>query len=270
MVRNGRDCLRPLSLFLLRLVYKKRRGQSCASSGPRARDCRRDVGMPECRGEGAKNMEPQIDLRVAELLASRLCHDLVGPVGAVGNGLELLEDEIGDMAGDALALAAQSAARAATTLQFFRFAYGMAGSRLDGGVTELRDLADRFLAKDRVALDWKVDALPDGAPQDLGKVILNLVLMALDSLVGGGTVRVAIEAGPGEEGRQLVVEAHGDRAELREEIALALGDDVAVGDLTPRNAHVYFTRLLARRLGSDLDTATSDGRTVRLNVALPG
>ena len=36
-------------------------------------------------------MDQQIDLRVAELMASRLCHDLVGPIGAVNNGLELME-----------------------------------------------------------------------------------------------------------------------------------------------------------------------------------
>jgi len=83
-------------------------------------------------------MDVQIDLRVTELLASRLCHDLVGPVGAVNNGLELLADEIDDMGPEALKLASDSAARAARALQYFRFAYGMAGSRVGGNLDELR------------------------------------------------------------------------------------------------------------------------------------
>ncbi len=74
-------------------------------------------------------MDVQIDLRVAELLASRLCHDLVGPIGAVNNGMELLEDSDLDMAQDAVRLAGNSAEHASTLLQFFRLAYGMAGSR---------------------------------------------------------------------------------------------------------------------------------------------
>ena len=65
----------------------------------------------------------QIDMRVAELLASRLCHDLVGPIGAVNNGMELLEDEDLGMSEDAIQLSATSARQAANLLQFYRLAY---------------------------------------------------------------------------------------------------------------------------------------------------
>src|SRR3546814_3632269 len=89
-------------------------------------------------------MDIKIDLRVAELLASRLCHDLVGPIGAVGNGLELLGDEEFGMADDAMKLTTSSARQASHILQFFRLAYGMAGAcmapRSEEHTSELQSL----------------------------------------------------------------------------------------------------------------------------------
>src|ERR1700675_4974685 len=79
------------------------------------------------------------DLDFAALLVSRVCHDLVSPVGAVVNGLEVLEDEtdIG-MRADALRLVAASAEQAAARLQFARIAFGAAGSA--GAELDLREV----------------------------------------------------------------------------------------------------------------------------------
>ncbi len=96
----------------------------------------------------------QIDMRVAELLASRLCHDLVGPIGAVNNGMELLEDEDLGMSEDAIQLSASSARQAANLLQFYRLAYGMAGGRIGGDFGALQELAAGFLASTKTTLDW--------------------------------------------------------------------------------------------------------------------
>ena len=79
-------------------------------------------------------------LRVAGLLASRLCHDLVGPLGAVNNGLELIAEE-DDMAKEALSLAQRSAKRASSRLQFFRYAFGAAGGEPSFGHGEARPIA---------------------------------------------------------------------------------------------------------------------------------
>src|SRR3546814_1407714 len=83
-------------------------------------------------------MDIKIDRRVAELLAARLCHDLVGPIGAVGNGLELLGDEEFGMADDAMKLTTSSARQASHILQFFRLAYGMAGARVGADYSAIR------------------------------------------------------------------------------------------------------------------------------------
>src|SRR5947208_13565071 len=77
-------------------------------------------------------MSQAVDLRVVELLAARLCHDLIGPVAAIGNGAELLADEDADFVRDAVALVGDSARKANSRLQFYRFVYGFGGGELTG------------------------------------------------------------------------------------------------------------------------------------------
>ncbi len=212
-------------------------------------------------------MDVQIDLRVAELLASRLCHDLVGPIGAVNNGMELIEDEDPSMIDEALKLTATSAQQAANTLQFFRLAYGMAGGRVGGDLSELRDLVTRYLGSGKASLGWSVQTDPAGAPESLGKLVLNMVALAAETLPKGGEVSVAVS--PGATGLEVSVTAAGPGAKLREETAPALNPDVPVGDLTPRNVQGYFTRILARRAGSDLTVDTAQSERVVVSAILP-
>jgi len=202
-------------------------------------------------------MELSIDLRVAELLASRLCHDIVGPIGAVCNGLELLEDDEFGMAEDATKLANNSARQAADALQFFRLAYGMAGSRVGSVFTEIRDIAAAHLRHSKAEMNWSGEA-PADPPDGLGKLILNLLELAVESLPRGGSVAVRCEGSGGNVSLEVIVE--GQDASLREDAAEAMADSTAVEDLTPRNVHAYFTRLLARRLGGDLEVDQGEGR----------
>jgi len=87
----------------------------------------------------------QLEFRVFELLASRLCHDLISPVGAINNGVELMGEKDADFAKDAAALIAQSARRAGHRLQFYRFAFAFGGGTLTGPAPYL--LAAEFFAE---------------------------------------------------------------------------------------------------------------------------
>ncbi|MHA1190655.1 MAG: histidine phosphotransferase family protein, partial [Alphaproteobacteria bacterium] len=133
-------------------------------------------------------MDIQIDMRVAELLASRLCHDLVGPIGAVNNGMELLEDEDLGMSDDAIQLSASSARQAANLLQFYRLAYGMAGGRIGGDMGDLQNLATGFLSSGKTALNWLVGTPAGEAPEGLGKLLLNLIVLGDECLPRGGSL----------------------------------------------------------------------------------
>jgi histidine phosphotransferase ChpT len=213
-------------------------------------------------------MDIQIDMRVAELLASRLCHDLVGPIGAVNNGMELLEDEDLGMSDDAIQLSASSARQAANLLQFYRLAYGMAGGRIGGDMGDLQNLATGFLSSGKTTLNWLVGTPAGETPEGLGKLLLNLIVLGDECLPRGGSLDVALAEGAA--GLEAAVTANGTGARLREETQPVLADDVIVDELTPRNVHGYFTRLLAQRMGSDLIVDSPGADSLRLSVTLAG
>lgn len=204
----------------------------------------------------------QIDLRVTELLASRLCHDLVGPIGAVSNGLELMADESFGMADDALALASNSAGQATHLLQFYRLAYGMAGNRQGSDLKPLRELAANFLAHSKGKLEWPADAMPSDLPDGCGKLILNMIALALEALPRGGTIGVGAKSVSG--GAEIEIKAVGADAGLRPESQAALSLQVPIDDLTPRNVHGYFTRLIAEKLGASLVVEPAGAGYLRL------
>ncbi len=212
-------------------------------------------------------MDVLIDLRVIELLSSRLCHDLVGPVGAVNNGLELLEDGMDDMGPDALKLAADSGARAARALQYFRFAYGMAGSRVGGNLDELRDLSGNFFSSEKLTLAWPSEGVPNEIPEDLGKLLLNMLLLGAEALPMGGNLAVQIAAGEGD--LRVGVVASGDRAALRDEARPALAVGAKPDDLTPRNVQGYFTCRIAERMGGAIAVDEGTAGTVNFSATLP-
>src|ERR1700689_14991 len=120
------------------------------------------------------------DLKLAELLAARLCHELVSPIGAIANGLEILEDEP-DFAGDAGALIALSASAASRRLQFYRVAYGSVATVADALI---RRVTTDLFVESKICVDWRIVAVPDG----WGKLACNLVLLAAEALPRGGRV----------------------------------------------------------------------------------
>ena len=208
----------------------------------------------------------QIDLRIAELLASRLCHDLVGPIGAVNNGMELLVDDEFGMADDALQLASTSARRAADSLQFFRLAYGMAGSRVGGELSELRNLAEAHLKPTKAELMWSDVTLPEGAPDDLGKLLLNMIELGQETLPRGGSLTVGLSGGDGSVTVEII--AAGEGAQMRPETEAVLSSATSLDELTPRNVHGHFTALVAERLGGKLSIEGPESDQLRLSVKL--
>jgi histidine phosphotransferase ChpT len=136
-------------------------------------------------------------LDLAALIASRVCHDVISPVGAIVNGLEILEDEKDEgMRGFAFDLIKKSAAQASARLQFCRIAFGAAGSaaaQLDLGDAE--QVARGFIEDQKTSLTW--DAQRQLLPKNMVKLLLNLVLVATTTIPRGGVIAVTAE-GEGE------------------------------------------------------------------------
>ncbi|MEM9312022.1 MAG: histidine phosphotransferase family protein [Pseudomonadota bacterium] len=203
----------------------------------------------------------------AALLCSRLCHDMLSPVGAMSNGLELLADETDpEMRAKVIELLEQSARISADKLKFFRLAFGAAGGFGEAvPVDEAQDVVAALAADaKRVKLNWAI-AEPS-LPKPAVKVLLNLSQIALDALVRGGTLDVGAESRDGN--IEIVARATGDRVAFDETIGRALQDEVAPGEITSRTAAAHMIALLAQELGGGLQYALSDEALV-LGAVLP-
>jgi histidine phosphotransferase ChpT len=199
-------------------------------------------------------------LRVASLLASRLCHDLIGPLGAVDNGLELIAEE-GSMAEEALALARRSAKRAASRLRYFRYAFGAAGEDPSFGPAEARGLAQNLLHGSEIHLGWPApgnEILPAGAC----RLLLNMVLLGLDCLPRGGLLEVVAKPG------LLAVDCRAPHARLTAELKSAILTSCSASDLTARTVVGYYAALLAIDLGGRLAIAQEGPDRIHLETPL--
>ena len=179
----------------------------------------------------------------ASLLCSRLCHDLMSPIGALNNGIELLADETDpEMREKCLELLADSARASSNKLKFFRLAFGAAG-----GFGEEIDtleaqtvLEGLFGPERRIELSWVVEA--DKLPKDAVKLLLNLALLAGDALVRGGRLDIGAERRDG--GIELAIRGEGPRVlldpALRETLVAG-----ASGRVEPRAAAAWLAHALA-------------------------
>src|SRR5215218_4134323 len=132
---------------------------------------------------------------LAALLCSRLCHDLLSPVGALSNGLELLADEKDpEMRRRCFELLEQSAKISTDKLKFFRLAYGAAGGFGDAvPVAEPRSLIEGLVSSnERLSLQWAVAEAE--LPKPAVKVLLNLSAIGIDALIRGGTLAIGAES----------------------------------------------------------------------------
>lgn len=208
-----------------------------------------------------------IDFRVTQLLASRICHDLAGGVGAMTAGTELLAEEDGPPAADALDLISASAQQTSRRLQFLRVAFGQGGGE-DGRATlsELIRLTHGYLTGSRVSVVWEgEDARVD---LGLGKLLLNLCLIGADCLPRGGVL--CVDANPlDDDAWGLAVRAQGQGAALPPDLAAAITTDADVAGLTPRTVHGHFAAVLCRNLGGQFEIEPGEDGEIHLAALVP-
>ncbi len=204
----------------------------------------------------------------ASLLCSRLCHDLLSPVGAMNNGLELLADEHDpDMRAQVMDLLGDSASSSANKLKFFRLAFGAAGgfdSQIDAAEAKTA-IEGVFCSKGKITLNWMVT--PPTLAKPAIKVLLNLALIAGEGLVRGGELTVGAETLDGI--TEMVVRAEGPRVILDPEIRKALLGEVADTDVASRGAGAWLAQQLVRKHGGTI-RASDVGEPVLLFGATIG
>jgi histidine phosphotransferase ChpT len=197
----------------------------------------------------------------ASLLCSRLCHDLLSPVGALNNGLELLADEHDpEMRQRCLELLNESAKASANKLKFFRLAFGAAGGFGETVDTREAQAAIEGLFGDnhRVNVGWMVD--DPVLPKQAIKVLLNLALIAGDALIRGGQLDIGAEMNAGQ--IEIVVRADGARIVLDPELRGALAGGKDEMPITPRAAAAYLVHALVTQGGGTLQVSPPDAEVL--------
>ncbi|MEE4339468.1 histidine phosphotransferase family protein [Erythrobacter sp.] len=210
-------------------------------------------------------MISQTDL--ASLLCSRLCHDLLSPVGALSNGLELLADENDpEMRERCVELLEASAKISTDKLKFFRLAFGAAGGFGDSVPIEEAQQVIGALAGDakKIEVNWAM--AENTLPKPAIKVLLNLAQIALDALLRGGRLDIGAERLEGNV--EIVARATGPRIAFDETIGRALQGELGAGELTSRTAAAHMIAVLAEELGGGLQYRLADDALV-LGAVIP-
>jgi len=194
----------------------------------------------------------QIEVRALELLASKLCHDLISPVSAINNGVELIEDIGESVVDEAMKLIGDSAAMATKRLRLFRLAYGRAGSEEGLAVKDVLPVLEAYFGGGKITLKWDN---PDSCHDVMTyrgslKVLINLLILGEELLAYGGVLTVSCI--DGEESKGLKIQVSGRAAQLTDVFRLAFEGTTPVDELTPRTIQAYVTGKLAAFFGITL------------------
>jgi histidine phosphotransferase ChpT len=201
-------------------------------------------------------------LELAALLCSRVCHDLISPVGAIVNGLEVLDDDPKPEDREfALELIGKSARTASARLQFCRLAFGAAGS--SGAQIDLGDaqaMARGHIEDGKIAITWNLPRLL--LPKNRVKLLLNMLVIAQQTIPRGGTLTVD----PLGEGEALSfrITASGLNARIPQNIADLL-NSASTPAIDAHSVQPYYTRLLAQACGLSV-TLKPEGEAVALTA----
>ncbi len=200
------------------------------------------------------------ELELAALLCSKLCHDVISPVGAITNGLEVLDEEDDeDMRGFAMDLIRKSAFQASAKLQFARLAYGAGGSA--GAMIDLGDAAKvsrNYVNDDKTTLNW--DSVPIAIGKDYVKILLNMVILAQHAIPRGGVINVNVQNPEREPG--FILRCSGVGARIPPGVPeLVTGEGIAA-PVDARSVQPFYMGLVARRAKMTFSFALDGGDVV--------
>lgn len=197
-----------------------------------------------------------VDRRIAELLCSRICHELIAGIAAINNGVELVSEIDSSMLDETMALIGSSARQASVRVQYYRMAYGFAGYDALNGMADVMGLIKGLLeSESRFTLK-----MPENSPAlkaGWGKLLLNLCVVGMDCLPRGGALAPTVTTEGG--GAIIAVAGRGQEARLSDRYRDILTRQVRADEVTALNVHAYYTSALATEIGKGLEIDIGDG-----------
>ncbi len=206
------------------------------------------------------------------ILSARLCHDLAGPISAVASAIELINFDSSETKAKALALIKQSSDESVARLRYFRFAYSMAEAKGEMDMEEIRSVITDMYSQGKIKVEWTKEASTAmlALTPTSGRLLLNLILIAVSSLIYGGTIHIKLAKV--EKVKVITVVGVGSERgikKLDEARAILLNDINTMAEtLSLRNVQVYLTKMLIEQLQVQLEMVESSER-IELTAALP-
>jgi histidine phosphotransferase ChpT len=204
-------------------------------------------------------------LDLAALLCSRVCHDIISPVGAIINGLEVLdENNAEDMKDFAFDLIRKSAAQASAKLQFARLAFGAAGST--GAEIDLGDaekVATGYMQGEKAEFSFQAPRVL--MAKNKVKLLLNLILLAIAAVPRGGSVKVTVEGDA--ERPTFTIRSSGPSARIPPAFEKLVPGEIAGIAIDAQAVQAYYAGALARASGMAVTAALDEADVVISAVA---
>jgi len=212
-------------------------------------------------------MSSEINMTVLELLASKICHDLISPVGAVANGVEFLEEMGADAGEEVTDLIAYSAKQSSSKLQAYRMAYGAGGADSAIKPEDVHKLFGALIELDgKITQHWDPYS-PIGPaherPPALAKMMILGLLTCIEALPKGGDIHLEADE------TSLTMTAKGENAGLKPLSVKAHSGDMSIDGLDPKLVHGYMVHQIAQTYGYGLTCGGEDGSHFELTLSLP-
>lgn len=203
---------------------------------------------------------------LAALLSARICHDLISPIGALGTAIEVLDDESNtEMHEDAMGLVRLSAKQAGAKLRFLRLAFGSGGSAPGIiAIEELKSLIAGMYEGGKATISWNTTL--DGLEKNTARLLLNLAMLAVQSVPRGG--KVVISAAEANGVATISLAATGPKSRLDPNVEKTLAGKAPEDGFDGRTIQPFYAGMIARELKGSV-TALVDGETVNFTARIP-
>ena len=212
-------------------------------------------------------MSNKIQLRVAELMCSRLCHDLISPISAINNGIELMNENDEGIIDSSIELLGTSAKQALDRLSFYRVAFGFAGGGAIISWNEIRNLLEIFAAERKTTIVWSRE--PQGPDENLSyflaKLVVSVVYLAMECLPRGGVISVDNLEQKSPE--PIVVRFEGPKCNLRDDVQSGLKPDLPIEQLSVRNIVAYLATSFAVCLEKSLKVRDETSNSIVITIS---
>ena len=197
------------------------------------------------------------DLEISQCIATKLCHDLAGAIGAINSGLDFIDSSNSDIKDKALDLIKSSSTLSVNRLVFFRHTYGIIKHIGEANFDEIKKVAEDFLTDSKVTLNFheKYFHIPGiFISANLGKLILCLIQQGYNNLIHGG--KIAIEIKKEKDKNIILIEAIGPSPKIDQEKNDILNDSTKKYELTTHNCTAFFTVKLAKIINVEIYSFT--------------